>query len=81
MLVRCGTGSCTSNGMRTRAIKAGVRPTSMPPDKDAIYTFCNELLTTKRVGDATYQTVKDRFGERGVVDLIGIVAYLSDGRS
>jgi len=57
------------------AIKAGVRPTSMPPDEDAIYTFCNELLTAKRVGDATYQTVKDRFGERGVVDLIGIVAY------
>ena len=53
----------------------------MPPDEDAIYTFCNELLTTKRVGDATYQTVKDRVGERGVVDLIGIVAYLSDGRS
>ena len=53
----------------------------MPPDEDAIYTFCNELLTTKRVADATHQTVKDRFGERGVVDLIGIVAYLSDGRS
>ena len=33
------------------------------------------MLATKRVGDATYQTVKDRLGERGVVDLIGIVAY------
>lgn len=57
------------------AIKAGTRPPSMPADEDAIYTFVNELLTTKRVGDKTYQGIKDRFGERGVVDLIGIVAY------
>ena len=57
------------------AIKAGTRPASMPADEEAIYTFCNELLTTKRVSDKTYQTIKDRFGERGVVDLIGLVAY------
>jgi 4-carboxymuconolactone decarboxylase len=58
------------------AIKAGARPTSMPPDEDAVYTFCNELLTTKRVSDKTYQTAKTLLGgERGVVDLIGVVAY------
>lgn len=57
------------------AIKAGARPASMPPDEDAIYTFTNELLTTKRVSDTTYSLVADRFGQRGVVDLIGIVAY------
>lgn len=57
------------------AIKAGTRPTSMPQDEADVYTFTNELLTTKRVSDRTYQAIKDRFGEKGVVDLIGVIAY------
>ena len=27
------------------------------------------------MGDATFQAAKDKFGERGVVDLIGVVGY------
>lgn len=58
------------------AIKAGTTPVGLPADENAIYTFCTELLTTKRVSDRTYQSVKDLLGgERGVVDLIGLVAY------
>ena len=30
---------------------------------------------TKQVSDATVKAAKDRFGERGVVDLIGVSGY------
>jgi 4-carboxymuconolactone decarboxylase len=29
------------------------------------------------VSDATFKAAKDRFGERGVVDLIGVTGYYS----
>jgi 4-carboxymuconolactone decarboxylase len=58
------------------AIKVGTRPAAMPTDEATIYTFCTELLKTTRVSDATYQSAKTLLGgERGVVDLIGLVAY------
>ena len=47
----------------------------MAPDEEAVYNFCTELLTTKQVGDATFKAARDRFGERGVVDLIGVTGY------
>jgi 4-carboxymuconolactone decarboxylase len=57
------------------AIKAGTRPPSMPADGTVIYDITTELLTTKRVSDKTFAAAKGLWGERGVVDLIGIIAY------
>lgn len=57
------------------AIAAGKRPTGMAADEEAVYNFCTELLTNKQVSDATFQAAKDKFGERGVVDLIGVTGY------
>jgi len=57
------------------AVAAGKRPATMQTDEEAVYTFCTELLTTKQVSDKTFQAAKDRFGERGVVDLIGVTGY------
>ncbi|HEX5230290.1 MAG TPA: carboxymuconolactone decarboxylase family protein [Bryobacteraceae bacterium] len=57
------------------SIAAGKRPASMQPDEEAVYNFCTELLKTHHVGDATFKAAKDKFGERGVVDMIGIVGY------
>lgn len=57
------------------AIAAGKRPASMAPDEEAVYDFVNELLTTKQVSDGTFKAAKDKFGERGVVDLIGVSGY------
>lgn len=58
-----------------KAIAEGKRPTSMDADETTIYDFATELLTTKQVGDANFKAVKDKFGERGVVDLIGVMGY------
>jgi 4-carboxymuconolactone decarboxylase len=57
------------------ALAAGKIPSPMEPDEKIVYTFCNELLKTKQVSDATFKSTADRFGERGVVDLIGTMGY------
>jgi 4-carboxymuconolactone decarboxylase len=57
------------------AIAEGRRPASMPPDEQAVYNFCTELLNTSEVSDATYRAAKDKLGEAGVVELLGIVGY------
>ncbi len=57
------------------AIAAGKRPASLPPDEEAVYNFCTEVLTTKHVSDAAFQAAKGKFGERGVVDMLGVVGY------
>lgn len=57
------------------AIAAGRKPASMQPDEAAVWTFTDELLNTKHVTDVTFQTTVNAFGERGVVDLIGVISY------
>jgi 4-carboxymuconolactone decarboxylase len=53
----------------------GKRPSTMTEDEAAVYDFCKELHETKSVGDATYAKVLEKFGERGVIDLIGASGY------
>jgi 4-carboxymuconolactone decarboxylase len=57
------------------AIAAGKRPTGMQKDEETVYTFCTEILNTKHVSDATFKMTKDAFGEKGVVDLIGVMSW------
>jgi len=63
------------NAAIVNAIAAGTRPAAMQADEEAVYNFCTELLTNKQVSDKTFQAAKDKFGERGVVDLIGVSGY------
>jgi len=57
------------------AIAAGKRPASMQPDEEAVYSFCTELLATKQVSDKTFDAAAKTLGERGVMDLIGVMGY------
>ena len=57
------------------AVAVGKRPASMQPDEEAVYNFCHELLYTREVSDPTFKAAVDRFGERGVVDLMGVIGY------
>jgi 4-carboxymuconolactone decarboxylase len=57
------------------AIQNGKRPAAMTKDEAAVYTFCTEVLNTKHVSDATFQTAKDAVGEKGVVDLMGVMSW------
>src|SRR5205085_652065 len=54
-------------------LAAGKRPAGMQPDEAIVYDFCHELLATREVSDATFKAAVDAFGERGVVDLIGVM--------
>jgi 4-carboxymuconolactone decarboxylase len=56
------------------SLAIGQRP-KMDPDETIVFEFCEELLNTRRVSDATYAKTKERFGERGIVDLIGVMGY------
>lgn len=54
---------------------AGKRPQSMKDDETALYDFCTEMFRDKKVSDAAFKAAVDKFGERGVMDLIGIIGY------
>ena len=57
------------------AVAAGKRPQSMQPDEEIVYNFTTELVNTKQVSDSTFHAAVDKFGERTVVDLIGVIGY------
>ncbi len=59
------------------AIATGTRPQGMQDDEAEVYDFCTELLSTGQVSDANYGRINSRFGERGVIDLIGAIGYYS----
>jgi len=54
---------------------AGSRPQGMKEDEAALYDFCTELYRDKNVNDATFKAALAKFGERGIMDLIGIIGY------
>jgi 4-carboxymuconolactone decarboxylase len=46
------------------------RPSRMDEDESIVYDFSMELHKSQEVSDATYTRAVERFGERGVMDLI-----------
>jgi 4-carboxymuconolactone decarboxylase len=54
---------------------AGSRPQGMKDDETALYDFCTELYRDRNVSDATFKAAVAHFGERGVMDVIGIIGY------
>ena len=57
------------------AVATGHRPTDMSSDETAIYEFVTDLLSSGEVSNAPYSAVMDRFGEHGVMDLVGAVGF------
>ncbi|MCP6588903.1 carboxymuconolactone decarboxylase family protein, partial [Klebsiella pneumoniae] len=55
-----------------QAIKERRRPADLRPDEQAIYDFCQQLHQQQKVSDETWQQAIELWGEKGVVDLIGI---------
>jgi 4-carboxymuconolactone decarboxylase len=58
-----------------QALAAGNRPAKMAADEEAVYNFCTELLKTHQVSDATFQATVKAFGEKGVVDIVGVMGW------
>jgi 4-carboxymuconolactone decarboxylase len=57
------------------AIAEGKRPQGMAKDEEVVYNFVTELLNTTQMSDATFNATKAMFGERGIVDLIGVMGW------
>ena len=58
-----------------KAIAEGRRPVGMSEDEEVVYDFCTELHTNHSVSDATYARTVGKFGERGVIDMIGLSGW------
>lgn len=59
------------------AVAEGRRPHGMNDDEAEVYDFATELLNHGEVSDAAFNKIKARFGERGVMDLVGACGYYS----
>jgi len=58
-----------------KAVAEGTRPTAMSEDETIVYAFCTELHHNQSVSDAIYSKALAKFGEQGIIDLVGINGY------
>ena len=58
-----------------KAINERRAPQGLDAEDAAIVKFTQELLRQHRVSDATFQPVKRRLGDSGVVDLLVLIGY------
>jgi len=57
------------------AIAEGKRPDGMKDDEAALYDLAMALYRDKQVSEAVYKAALEKFGERGIMDIIGIMGY------
>ena len=60
-----------------QALEEGRRPGGMPEDVEIAYELCDELFRTHGLSDSTYQRTVGRFGEQGLIDLLGVAGYFT----
>jgi 4-carboxymuconolactone decarboxylase len=59
------------------ALREGRRPTGMSREEELAYDFTTELQRNCGVSDATYRACVATFGERAVIDLVGLIGYFT----
>ncbi len=65
-------------GVKPEAIadlRAGRTPKKAARDERAIFNFVQELYKRRRVSDRTYKRVQDVLGDKGAVELTGLLGY------
>jgi 4-carboxymuconolactone decarboxylase len=60
-----------------QAVADGRRPEGMSEGMEIVYDFSNELNDFHSVTDRTYQRMIAKFGEQGMMDLVGLNGYYS----
>jgi 4-carboxymuconolactone decarboxylase len=58
-----------------KAVSEGRRPAKMSEEEEIVYEFSTELHRNKSVSDATYSRAVAKFGEQGMMDMIGVNGY------
>jgi len=57
------------------SIRANSTPADMSTEEALVHAFCTELQRSQQVRDVTWAAARERFGEQGVVDLLGLCGY------
>lgn len=57
------------------AVRENRRPAGMAADEEALYDFCKALHEEHFVPDEIYEGALALFGERGLVELIGLIGH------
>jgi 4-carboxymuconolactone decarboxylase len=57
------------------AIGAGRKPDNMKDDEAIVWEFTMQLRRDHAVDDAIYARALEKFGERGIIDLVGVNGY------
>lgn len=57
------------------ALAAGRRPEGLDEDEAALFDYCVALAKKGPLDDAVFARARDRFGERGAVDLAAVVGF------
>jgi 4-carboxymuconolactone decarboxylase len=65
------------SGDTIAALAEGRRPSDMSESEAVVYDFCEELLRTRGVSETTYRRAVMRFGENGVIDILGVAGYFT----
>jgi 4-carboxymuconolactone decarboxylase len=60
-----------------QSVADGRRPDGMSEGMEIVYEFSNELNDFHSVSDRTYQRMVAKFGEQGMMDLVGLNGYYS----
>lgn len=58
-----------------KAIGEGKKPDNMKDDEAIVWEFTTQLRRDHNVDDAVYAKALEKFGERGIVDLVGVNGY------
>jgi 4-carboxymuconolactone decarboxylase len=58
-----------------KALLEGRRPQGMSSEEEIAYDLCDELHRNHSVSDATYGRALARFGEQGIIDMLGVNGY------
>ncbi len=59
------------------ALRDGRRPAAMSDDEEAVYAYCTELHRNGQVSDPTYDRLKGKFGDKGIIDFSAICGHYS----
>ena len=58
-----------------KAIAQGTAPEGLSGDEELLVRYTTELLRNHKISDATFNAVKDKWGDRGVVDVTTLIGH------
>ena len=58
-----------------KAIAQGTAPEGLSGDEELLVRYTTELLRNHKISDSTFNAVKDKWGDRGVVDVTTLIGH------